>query len=285
MVVGAKYSATSSPLYAGIEARHVKRTVRTLILKFKFPHCCRIGLLSDFHHPRKVAAQVCRGCFIDEDVRVLQHLRRSTPVRIRRLVRPGATCCHVIFVHVENGGSTVARGLSTRIAYVAAIVEHAVVAIVEDSQLEIAGQVWAENICVMLRIEPVRRRIRLQREIPLVTEFPQYVARTTSVPIVNLQDPMLMAQGKQETAVVRDIKQGIGMGPIRKVDGMAIHIEMIESIPHPDRVVVSVKVDDGIALYCSLPWISRQVGEDSGVRGYEKQMSIGKKQDIMIDRC
>ena len=95
----------------------------------------------------------------------------------------------------------------------------------------------------MLRVEPIGRiDAALQFEIAFMPEFPQDVSGAGAIAVVDLHNPVLVANGNKKIAVIRGIGDGIRVCPVREVHGVAIDIEMIKLVPDPDRIEVLVKV-------------------------------------------
>src|ERR1019366_2583429 len=122
------------PLHAGVKTRQMQRAIRSLILELELPYQCRIRLLCHLTDARSISAQVGGRRLIDEDVRVLQLFDRAAPQGISELLRPLASRRPVAFVHLENGSGGIAGRIacSGAVANVPVVVQHAVVAIVEE---------------------------------------------------------------------------------------------------------------------------------------------------------
>src|SRR5271166_2195527 len=135
----------------------------------------------------------------------------------------------------------------------------------------------------MLSEEPVRVQARVEREVPLISQFPDDIAGAISILIIDLQHPVLVPQRNQQIPVILGIDQRIGVGPVWKEQGMSIHVQVVEGIPHPNRIVVRIQINDRISADHSLSGISRQVGESSRIADYQQQVTIGKQHEVVID--
>ena len=70
------------------------------------------------------------------------------------------------------------------------------IAIVEQKELENSFAIGTNYVCVVLRVEPVLGiSAILKREITLVAKFPENVACSLPIIVVNLQHPTLMPHG------------------------------------------------------------------------------------------
>jgi len=84
----------------------------------------------------------------------------------------------------------------------------------------------------MLGVVPFRGAYACgQGEVAIGPKPPKDAAVAGAILILDLDDPMLMAHGKQEVAVVGRIDDRIGVSPVGKAEGVAVHGEMIERGP------------------------------------------------------
>lgn len=129
--------------------------------------------------------------------------------------------------------------------------EDAVVTVVEKDQGEFSAGVGGDEGRAMLGEEPVGGiggvGYALEGEVALETEMPEDVSRAGAIIVVNFEEPILVADGDDEVAVVWGIEDGVGVGPIGEHEGTAIDIEVIELVPDPDGFVILVEIDDDIA--------------------------------------
>jgi len=72
------------------------------------------------------------------------------------------------------------------------------------------------------------------------------------------------------------------MGPVRKIQGMTIDIQMIEFRPTPNRVAVLVEIDQPITGDDGRAWITSQIGK-TFLQAYDQdQMAIREFGEIMV---
>ena len=131
----------------------------------------------------------------------------------------------------------------------------------------------------MLRVEPVRGvgRIRdtLQGEITLIAQMPEDVARARTIGIVDFDQPVLVADGNDQIAVVGGVDHGVGVGPIGKQIGPAVGVEMVEFIPEPHGVVILVEIDDRVAGH-------GHAGDNLLESGNDDEMAVGQKLKVVV---
>ena len=70
--------------------------------------------------------------------------------------------------------------------------------------------------------------------------MPHDVAGAGAVVVVDLYQPILMADGDDQIAVELRIEDCVCMGPVRVHIGMAVDIQVIELVPQPNRMVILV---------------------------------------------
>src|SRR5579864_6654185 len=129
------------PLNIGIKAGHVDHSIGVLIINFQCPDGGGIRGLRYLQYPRTMGTEIGRCSFIEEHVRAGKHSVRPAPEGIRGLVRPLPLGGQVSVVYLEDGSRAVARRLAVGAAGVAALIQHAIIAIVEHGELKIAGRV------------------------------------------------------------------------------------------------------------------------------------------------
>src|SRR4051812_38053855 len=124
-----------SPLHARVKAWKMNRAVRVLTLDLELPY--NLGRVRcHFHDARALVFQIewCRR--VNEHIAVRKLLDRSSPKRVREGIGPANIGGHVGFIHVVNNRTAVAGWLPARAANVTSRIKHAIVAVVENSQLE-----------------------------------------------------------------------------------------------------------------------------------------------------
>src|SRR5271163_538628 len=65
---------------------------------------------------------------------------------------------------------------------------------------------------------------------------------------------------------------------------MAVHIEVVELVPYPDRIEVVIEVDDNIPQDICCPWIAGQIGECFERVREHKDVAIRKHRKIVAER-
>src|SRR5579864_4316929 len=150
-----------------------------------------------------------------------------------------------------------------------------IVSIVKNSELKNPGRVWREIAGVMLSVEPTRRVVPAnQLEIAVLSKPPENVSRTFAVPIINLNNPTLMADGEHEVMVVGRIEQRIAVSPIWEAKRMAADIEIIERIPNPGRIEVRIHVYQQVADHLLDARNAGEVGKRLRQICQQDQMSV-----------
>ena len=138
----------------------------------------------------------------------------------------------------------------------------AVVAVIEENQAELAGRVRGGEGRAVLGEEPVggvgvRRAVGVQEsEVGDVlcrrvggkygAELPEDVSGAGAVVVVNFDEPILVADGDDEVAVVLGIDDGVGVSPVRIHVGTTVGVQVVEFVPGPDglrRVIGIVAAD------------------------------------------
>jgi len=162
----------------------------------------------------------------------------------------------------------------------AAGIENALIAVIKQEHFDLAGCGGAEDVGVMLGVEPVKwtggiRRTGQQIKVSLVTKSPHDAAIADTVVVIDFNDPSLGAHGNHQGLIVRRIDHRVAVQPIRKIHGMAIDVEVVEGIPKPDRFVILVEVDQYVASY--LRARNKLLG-----RGEKDDVAIGKNCKIMV---
>ena len=114
----------------------------------------------------------------------------------------------------------------------------------------------------MLRIKPVRGvGAALQSEIAALSQAPKDVTGAFSILIVNLYDPILMPDGEQEIAVIGGLHDRVGVRPVREEIGVAVDIQMVKRVPHPNRLQVGVEIDERVTQHRRNTGIAGEVRE------------------------
>ena len=107
----------------------------------------------------------------------------------------------------------------------------------------------------MLRIKRVRGvGAALQSEIAALSQAPKDVTGAFSILIVNLY-------GEQEIAVIGGIHDRVGVRPVREEIGVAVDIQMVKRVPHPNRLQVGVEIDERVTQHRRNTGIAGEVRE------------------------
>src|SRR4029453_16708374 len=133
----------------------------------------------------------------------------------------------------------------------AAGIENALISVVEEKNVKRTRRGRADEVGVVLGGKPVDGidgvgSSRLKRKIALIAELPQDAAIAGAVVVVDLDDPVLVTDRKQQGFVIRRIGEGVAMSPVGKLHGTAVGVEVIEGIPEPDRFAIFVEVYDRV---------------------------------------
>src|SRR5205085_2130202 len=115
------------------------------------------------------------------------------------------------FVDIEDNGAAVAG--HTTAALRTAGVDNAEIAVVDQGHAQMES-IHAHYVRIVLGIEPLTGIAAREGKVTALTEFPQDVAGTIAVLVVDFNDPALVANRKDKIAVVRCIDDGIAMRPV-----------------------------------------------------------------------
>src|SRR5438105_10396667 len=135
--------------------------------------------------------------------------------------------------------------------------------------------VLADQRGKVLEGEPETRIAALgEGEISLIAKPPEHVAAAGSILIIDLYNPGLVAQRKQQIAVTRRIHQSVAVGPVRQAAEMAVDVEIVKGVPRPHRIPILVEIDDAVTHDVDSAGISRKVSEGAGEAHKDQQVAI-----------
>ena len=119
---------------------------------------------------------------------------------------------------------------------------------------------------------------------PLIAKPPEHVAAAGSILIIDLYNPGLVAQRKQQIAVTRRIHQSVAVGPVRQAAEMAVDVEIVKGVPRPHRIPILVEIDDAVTHDVDSAGISRKVSEGAGEAHKDQQVAISERQQFVVVR-
>ena len=159
--------------------------------------------------------------------------------------------------------------------------QDALIAIVEQENIQRSCSRGTNDVGVVLRVEPVHgihgvECSRLQSKITLVAKLPHDVAITSPVAIIDFDNPSLVAHGQHKSLVIGRVNDRVAVQPVWKTHGVTVHVELaIETVPNPDRIVVLIEIDQDVAD-------NHRTGHVLLRGGEEDDVSVGNHGEVMM---
>src|SRR6185437_1771703 len=199
------------PLNAGVETIDPLGPVSIFARRQQMPNDLRSAVLGELIDVPGRAGPP--GRFAELHISVFEHAGVSAEEGVvrGRLVKEESGCLSVL-IHAKDRDCAKAGRLSGDAAGSTIDVHNAtVVAVVEHSEREFASGIGGDKRGAMLCEEPVlgvgvSGSVRIhQNEVALITEVPEDVAGADAVVVINLYEPILVAHGDDEVAIVGGI--------------------------------------------------------------------------------